>query len=86
MKPASTLVLIDLLALASRRATVVDLVRWSARQRDAAEKWAIAVHLRASDNIVRVPKIPRHVARLPLIADPYLEGLREAGIDSGQDR
>lgn len=33
--------------------------KWTPQQVELAEKWAGAVHLRASDNIVRVPPMPK---------------------------
>jgi len=48
----------DLLALVSRRASLNALRSWTPNQRAAAEKWAAATHLRASDNVVRVPPMP----------------------------
>lgn len=37
---------------------------WSERERKHAVAWAAARHFRASDNPVRVPKTPKHVAAL----------------------
>lgn len=34
---------------------------WSWDERAAAEDWAVRTHLRASDNIIRVPPCPAHV-------------------------
>lgn len=54
------------LALVDRRATLNQLRRWTQGQREQASAWAWKQHLRASDNNVRVPPIPPHVAALPL--------------------
>lgn len=64
MKPASTSVLRDMLLLVDRPASIGQLMRWTPNQRASAEKWAAAVHLRASDNIVRVPPEPSCVKLL----------------------
>lgn len=55
----------DLLLLAGRKVTLKSLRDWSLIEREAAADWASAIHLRASDNPVRVPRTPKHVASLP---------------------
>lgn len=54
-------VLRDLLSLVERNTTIDTLLKWNAEQRSKAEKWAVAVHFKASDNNVRVPREPTHV-------------------------
>lgn len=49
----------DILILASYKVTLKEIRSWSPERRERIEKWAAAVHLRASDNIVRVPPRPR---------------------------
>lgn len=49
----------DILALVSCQVTKKEIRSWSPELRERIVKWAGAVHLRASDNIVRVPKRPR---------------------------
>ena len=60
--------LLAVVGLAPRLETVT---AWSQEQRLEAEKWAVAVHLRASDNVVHVPQRP---AFLPAPwKGPYLD-------------
>lgn len=54
----------DVLALVGRKLTRAAWRTWSERERVEAMNWAAAVHLRASDNVVRVPAIPPYVAAL----------------------
>lgn len=54
----------DLLSLVDRHAPMSVLKTWTPSQVAAAQKWAAASYLRASDNIVRVPTIPSHVEQL----------------------
>ena len=49
----------DLLSLVGWKVSVKEIRSWSEKRRDKIEDWAAAVHLEASDNIVRVPKRPR---------------------------
>lgn len=53
----------DLLALVSVSVSLRNLRRWSDEERALAEQWAAKSHLRASDNIVRVPPRPPCVSR-----------------------
>lgn len=55
-------VLQDILSLVDREVPVEALRTWTPEQREQAEKWAAKLHLRASDNPVRVPPEPEHVA------------------------
>lgn len=64
-------ILRDMLALVDREAKLSDLRRWSPEKREEAAKWAGLVHLRASDNIVRVPAEPAHVALLPKMGGSF---------------
>lgn len=64
-RPIGERTLRDLLLLVNRRATIATVGGWTAKQRATAEAWAVAVHLGASDNPVRVPAIPVHVRSLP---------------------
>ena len=48
----------DLLAMVDTYVKPETVITWSADQLDAAKEWAIATHLRASDNDVEVPKRP----------------------------
>lgn len=55
----------DLLELAGDVLVTAQVVRaWTDEQCQQAEAWAAARHFRASDNAVRVPSIPPHVAAL----------------------
>jgi hypothetical protein len=56
--------LIDILNLVGRRVTHRKLYSWTNLERARALLWASAVYLRAGDNLVRVPTMPPHVARL----------------------
>lgn len=51
-------VLSDILGLVSIEVTPAVVSTWSDEQCQQAERWAGAVHLRASDNVVRVPPKP----------------------------
>jgi hypothetical protein len=62
--PTPLPVLRDLLGLAGREAPLRVLRSWSREQRAQAQAWAAKVHLAASDNPVRVPSMPPHVAQL----------------------
>lgn len=64
-------VLRDMLLLVDRKAKLSDLRRWSPAKREEAAKWAGLVHLRASDNVVRVPDEPAHVRLLPKIGGSF---------------
>jgi hypothetical protein len=55
----------DLLLLASRKATLTTLRGWTMDERRAASDWAAKAYCAASDNPVRVPPMPAHVASLP---------------------
>lgn len=56
----------DLLELGSDKIAHLHIIAtWTDEQCRQAEAWASARHFRASDNAVRVPKIPPHVADLP---------------------
>jgi hypothetical protein len=62
-------ILQDILALVSRKVTLGALSAWTYPERARALRWASAVYLRAGDNAyVRVPAMPRHVARLKEIS------------------
>lgn len=58
-------VLRDLLGLVGRDLPRTHFDAWSEKDRRAVEKWAVACHLRASDNIVRVPREPEVAQVLP---------------------
>ncbi len=49
----------DLLLLVCIKVPLSRIRSWTPQQVEAAEKWAASVHLRASDNIVRVPPKPK---------------------------
>ena len=49
----------DLLLLVGIKVTFAAIRQWKPAQIEAAEEWAAAMHLRASDNIVRVPPRPK---------------------------
>jgi hypothetical protein len=56
----------DLLDLGSDKLAMLGVIAtWTDEQCRQAEAWASARHFHASDNAVRVPKIPPHVAALP---------------------
>ena len=57
-QPKSYSVLSDLLLLVGYVIGPDELKKWTKQQRAAAEKWACRTHLRASDNLVHVPKKP----------------------------
>ena len=48
----------NLLLLVSVHVTLRTIRKWTPAQVEAAEKWAAACHLRASDNVVRIPPKP----------------------------
>lgn len=48
----------DILLLADVRVPLRIIHLWSQRQQREVEDWAVATHLRASGNVVRVPKRP----------------------------
>jgi hypothetical protein len=53
----------DLLMLVGLEVPLTHILRWTAKQREQAEEWASKSHLRASDNIVRVPVKPAFLNR-----------------------
>ena len=53
----------DLLLLVGIKVTFAAIREWKPSQIEAAEEWAAAMHLRASDNIVRVPPRPRFLTK-----------------------
>lgn len=55
---------IDLLELAGILAPTQVVHSWTDEQCQQAEEWAAARHFRASDNAVRVPPVPAHVAAI----------------------
>jgi hypothetical protein len=56
----------DLLNLGSDKLAMLSVIAtWTDEQCQPAEAWASARYFRASDNAVRVPEIPPHVAALP---------------------
>jgi hypothetical protein len=57
-------VLRDILTLVCRKATLGELNAWTYPERARALKWASTAHAQANDHPVRVPAMPRHVARL----------------------
>lgn len=57
-------ILRGMLGLVSKEVSVEVLSGWTEEQRELAAKWAAKTHLRASDNIVRVPPCPEHVRKL----------------------
>lgn len=57
--PVDFEVLRDLLLLVGRELPWGHFNVWSECDRRAVEKWAIACHLRASDNAVRIPREPQ---------------------------
>lgn len=61
------------LARFGRRATLHEIRRWTRGQREQASEWAWKSVLVATDNNVRVPPIPPHVAALPLSGGPSEE-------------
>lgn len=44
-----------------RTPSLAEIAEWSDEQCLLAEDWALATHLRASDNLVRVPAVPAHL-------------------------
>lgn len=55
----------DMLLLVGRDLSREKFNAWSQAERNKAERWAAATHLRASDNPVKVPPLPAHVSVLP---------------------
>ena len=56
----------DLISLGSDKLAMLSVIaKWTDEQCQQAEAWASARHFRASDNAVRVPEMPPHVAALP---------------------
>lgn len=53
----------DLLLLIPIKVSLKEIRRWTPQQVEAAEKWCAAIHLRASDNIVRVPPKPKFLEK-----------------------
>lgn len=49
----------DILTLVGLAVTLKEIKSWSNEKRLKIEKWAGACHLRASDNIIRIPPKPR---------------------------
>lgn len=59
----------DLVTLVCDRLVMLSVIeRWTDEQCRQAEEWAAAVHFRASDNAVKVPQMPAHVAECPRFA------------------
>jgi hypothetical protein len=58
MKDSNAHVTRDLLLLADLKVSLIEIREWSGWQIEQAENWAVAVHLRASDNGNRVPPKP----------------------------
>ncbi len=58
MGPIDASTLHDLLLLADVEVPIEEIATWSAAQRQDAEGWAGALHLKASDNDVEVPPCP----------------------------
>jgi len=66
-KPGLTFLVADsLLGLAGKDLDWASWCAWTAEQREQAADWAAAVHLKASDNIVRKKRLimPEHVKPL----------------------
>lgn len=59
----------DLLALVERRLTRRAFRTWTPTQRLRATQYAWRAHLRASDNVVKVPTMPACVKRLPFFVE-----------------
>lgn len=57
-QPKSYAVLSDILLLVGYAISPDELKKWKKRERDLVEKWASRSYLRASDNLVHVPKKP----------------------------
>jgi len=53
----------DILLLVCIKVPLAHIRRWTPKQIEAAEKWAGAMHFRASDNIIRVPPKPTFLER-----------------------
>lgn len=49
----------DVLLLVDVHVTLKEIRSWSTAKRRKIEQWAGAMYLRASDNIVKIPKCPR---------------------------
>ncbi len=49
----------EMLDMVDCKVSLREILSWTDEQREQAETWAAKVHLRASDNIVRVPTRPR---------------------------
>jgi hypothetical protein len=59
--PETTTAILSLVLPASPEELLEDVRPWSEEERKSAIVWASAVHLRASDNIVKVPDEPPHL-------------------------
>jgi hypothetical protein len=71
-KDAFDAVTVDtLLCLADAPAPMEVILSWSEEQLVAAGDWALRVHLRASDNLNRVPPKPDHVGAVECSREGY---------------
>lgn len=59
--------LVDLLAMISLDVPKSVIAKWGQDTREEVQKYAFKVHLRASDNIVRVPSKP------PVLSNPKIK-------------
>jgi hypothetical protein len=66
--PIETTLLQDVLLMVNVDLPRELLCRWSVQERAIVEDWACRLHLRASDNIVRVPPKPDLVTRAERLA------------------
>lgn len=63
-EPDGVRILQGILGLVGRHAEAVDILAWTPLIRARVLQWAGKTHLRASDNPVRVPAMPRQVRSL----------------------
>jgi hypothetical protein len=71
LDPIETTVLQDVLLMVNVDLPRELLCRWNVMERAIAEDWAVRLHLRASDNIIRVPPKPAFVTRAEIRARKF---------------
>jgi hypothetical protein len=70
-EPFSAEAVDTLLCLADAPVPMEVILGWNSEQIQMAGDWALRVHLRASDNLNRVPPKPAHVAEAEIPREAY---------------